>query len=79
MCQSKRTSDHGHLAADPTWPSVIQPLSRHCQTKTIGSPKTSKRPLLGSKLTLLDECRGAIGLEVFAAKKVALLVEVIVN
>ena len=51
----------------------------HCQTKTIGSPKTAKRPLSGSNLTPLDEHGGAIELEVFAAIKVALLVEAVVN
>jgi hypothetical protein len=43
------------------------------------SLKTAERPASASKLTPLAEGGGAIELEILAAVKVALLVEVVVN
>jgi len=60
-------------------PAGRMPSVRYCQTKTIGSLKTAARPASGSKLTPLGEGGGAIELEILAAIKVALLVEMVVN
>jgi len=49
-----------------------------CQTKTIGSVKTTRYPTSSSKLTPFGEGGGAIELEICTAAEVALLIEVVV-
>ena len=59
--------------------NVAQPSSGQCQTKTTSSAKAALRLASGSKLTPFGEGCGAIELEILAAVKVALLVEMVVN
>lgn len=58
---------------------IEQLVKRQCQIKKTEPTNAAVYSVSGSKLTPLGEGGGAIELEVFAAIKVALLVEVVVN
>ena len=72
-----KNGELGHLPAQRQ--QAFLDVQGQCQTKTTGFTNVATRPASASKLTPLGEGGGAIELEIFAAIKVALLVEVVVN